>query len=152
GQGVNTVQELAAVLEPIAGGYGRTIFALGFFGAAFSAMIANATAGGSLLADGLGWGTNLETRRVKLLITLILLFVATVTSIASSPPIQLIIIANAMTIPMAPFLGLLLILLCNSRALMGELRNRWWHNLIALAGWLAILAGVYELLMTLLFR
>ena len=32
----------------------RPIFALGFFGAAFSSMIANATAGGTMLSDGLG--------------------------------------------------------------------------------------------------
>ena len=151
-QGVSTVQELAAVLGSVAGGLGKTIFALGFFGAAFSAMIANATAGGTLLADGLGWGTNVETARVKLLITAILVFGATVTTLASTAPIQLIIIANAMTIPLAPLLGLLLILLCNRRSLMGELRNKWWHNVLAIAGWVAILASVYELIMTVFFR
>jgi manganese transport protein len=152
GRGVSTVQDLAAVLEPVAGGFGKTIFALGFFGAAFTAMIANATGGGSLLADGIGWGTNVESPRVKLLITAILVFGATVTALATSPPVQLIIVANALTIPMAPFLGLLLILLCNQRSLMGELRNKWWHNVIAALGWVAILASVYELVMTLFFR
>ncbi len=151
-QNVSTVQELAAVLEPVAGGFGKTIFALGFFGAAFSAMIANATGGGSLLADGLGWGNNLRSWRVKLLITAILVFGATVTMLASAPPVELIIIANAMTVFVAPFLGLLLILLCNHRPLMGELRNRWWHNMIAIAGWLAILAIVYEAIMTVFFK
>jgi Mn2+/Fe2+ NRAMP family transporter len=151
-QGVSTVQELAAVLGSVAGGMGKTIFALGFFGAAFSAMIANSTAGGTLLADGLGWGTNVESARVKFLITAILVFGATVTTLASTAPVQLIIIANAMTIPLAPLLGLLLILLCNRRTLMGELRNKWWHNVLAIAGWIAILAGVYELIMTVFFR
>jgi Mn2+/Fe2+ NRAMP family transporter len=152
GRDVASVQGLAAVLEPVAGGYGATIFALGFFGAAFSAMIANATAGGSLLADGIGWGNNLESQKVKLLITSILVFGATVTAIAKSPPIQLIIIANAMTVFVAPFLGMLLMVLCNNRGLMGELRNRAWQNVIAFAGWLCILATVYKLLQTLFFE
>jgi hypothetical protein len=54
GQGAATLKDLAAVLEPLAGSFGATIFALGFFGAAFSSMLANATAGGTLLSDGLG--------------------------------------------------------------------------------------------------
>ncbi|WP_161965373.1 Nramp family divalent metal transporter [Rhodococcus sp. P1Y] len=41
-----TLVGLAKIFEPIAGPVGSTIFALGLSGAAFSAMVANATAGG----------------------------------------------------------------------------------------------------------
>jgi manganese transport protein len=58
-----TLQQFSAVLEPLAGEAGRTIFALGFFGAALSAMIANATAGGTLLSDGFGFGNRLSSWR-----------------------------------------------------------------------------------------
>ncbi len=62
GARAGSLGELAGVLEPVAGPAGRVIFALGFFGAAFSAMLANATGGGTLLADGLGWAVSCARR------------------------------------------------------------------------------------------
>ncbi|MGC7095368.1 Nramp family divalent metal transporter [Amycolatopsis lurida] len=141
--------QLAGVLEPIAGDTGRIIFALGFFGSAFSSMIANATAGGTLLADGLGWGNKLSSTRVRLGILGVLTFGAAVTVIAGGSPVQLIIGAQALTVVIAPLLGVLLVLLANNRKLMGELRNRWWQNIIAAIGIIAILATCYRLAVSL---
>lgn len=137
---------LAKVLEPIAGDTGRIIFALGFFGAAFSSMIANATAGGTLLSDGLGWGNKLSSTRVRLGILGVLAFGAIVTVVAGGSPIQLIIGAQALTVVVAPLLGILLVILANNRTLMGDLRNRWWQNLISAIGLIAILATCYRLI------
>jgi manganese transport protein len=149
GDGKQTgLAQLAGVLGPIAGDTGRIIFALGFFGAAFSSMIANATAGGTLLADGLGWGNKLSALRVRLGILGVLTFGAIVTVIAGGSPIQLIISAQALTVIVAPLLGILLVILANNRTLMGELRNRWWQNTIAAIGVIAILATCYRLITT----
>ncbi|WP_374727558.1 Nramp family divalent metal transporter [Haloactinomyces albus] len=141
-----SLAELAGVLEPIAGQTGRIIFALGFFGAAFSSMLANATAGGTLLSDGLGWGNQLSSGRVRLAILGVLAFGATVTAVAGGSPIQLIITAQALTVVVAPLLGILLVILANNRRLMGDLRNRWWHNPLAALGLAAILATCYSLI------
>ena len=143
-----TLAQLAGVLDPVAGDAGRIIFALGFFGAAFSSMIANATAGGTLLSDGLGWGNQLSSGRVRLGILGVLAFGAAVTAIAGSSPIQLIIVAQALTVVVAPLLGILLVILANNRRLMGDLRNRWWQNTIAIMGLVAILATCYRLITT----
>lgn len=86
----------------------RVIFALGFFGAAFSSMIAHATAGGTLLADGLGYGNRLSAPRVRIGILGVLAFGAAVTARAGSAPVQLIIVAQALTVVVAPLLGVLL--------------------------------------------
>lgn len=58
----------------------------------------------------------------------------------------LIIIAQALTVVVAPLLGILLVILANNRRLMGDLRNRWWQNAIAVAGLAAILATCYRLI------
>jgi manganese transport protein len=142
--------DLAGVLEPIAGQTGRIIFALGFFGAAFSSMLANATAGGTLLSDGLGGGNQLSSPRVRLGILAVLAFGAIVTAVVGGSPVQLIIIAQALTVVVAPLLGLLLIILANKHSLMDDLRNRWWHNTIAAVGLIAILATCYSLITSLL--
>ncbi len=143
-----TLQQFSAVLEPLAGEAGRTIFALGFFGAAVSAMIANATAGGTLLSDGLGFGNRLSWR-VRLGVLGVLTVGATVTVLAQgTSPVKLIIVAQALTVVVAPFIGILLVILSNNRRLMGDLRNRWWQNTAAAAGMVAIFATCYQLIVT----
>jgi manganese transport protein len=144
-----SLAQLAGVLEPVAGPAGRIVFALGFFGAAFSSMIANATAGGTLLADGLGYGNRLSSPRVRIGIFGVLAFGAAVTALAGSSPVQLIIVAQALTVVVAPLLGVLLVVLANNKRLMGDLRNRWWQNAISAIGLLAILATCYRLVTTL---
>lgn len=144
-----TLAQFSAVLEPLAGDVGRTIFAVGFFGAAFSAMIANATAGGTLLSDGLGFGNRISSSRVRAGVLGVLAFGATVTVLArGASPVQLIIVAQALTVVVAPLLGVLLVILSNKRSLMGDLRNRWWQNLAAGLGLLAIAATCYQLVVT----
>jgi manganese transport protein len=144
-----TLQQFSAVLEPLAGEAGRTIFALGFFGAAISAMIANATAGGTLLSDGLGWGNRLSSWRVRLGVLGVLTVGATVTVLAQgTSPVKLIIIAQALTVVVAPLIGILLVILSNNRRLMGDLRNKWWQNVAAAVGIVAIFATCYQLIVT----
>jgi manganese transport protein len=147
----SSLGQLAGVLEPLAGEVGSKIFALGFFAAAFSSMVANATAGGTLLSDGLGWGNSVSRPRVKVLILVILGFGLTVTLIAGGQsPVQLLILAQALTVVFAPVLGVLLFVLANHKGLMGDLRNKPWQNVLAIIGLIAILATCYRLVVGIL--
>ena len=139
GEKVTTLVQLANVFEPLAGKVGSTIFVVGFFGAAFSSMLANATAGGTLLADGLGAEGGFNGLRSKLLVACVLGFGLLVVAFAPGSRVQLIIFAQAMTVLVAPFLGAMLLVIANNR-LMGDLRNRWWQNLFGGIGFAAILA------------
>lgn len=148
GQRVETLPQLASVFEPLAGPAGYYIFTLGFFAAAFSSMLANATAGGTLLSDGLGWGGSFDSLRTKLLVGCVLLFGLLVTAFAPGSRVQLIILAQAMTVLVAPLLGVLLVLMANNK-LLGDLRNRWWHNLFAAIGLVSIFASTALLVLSL---
>jgi Mn2+/Fe2+ NRAMP family transporter len=139
GEKVTTLVQLANVFEPLAGKVGSTIFVVGFFGAAFSSMLANATAGGTLLADGLGAEGGFNGLRSKLLVACVLGFGLLVVAVAPGSRVQMIIFALAMTVLVAPFLGAMLLIIANN-PLMGDLRNRWWQNLFGGIGFLAILA------------
>lgn len=109
-------------------------------------MVANATAGGTLLSDGLGWGNALSSLRVKALILVVLAFGLTVTLVAAGQsPMQLLILAQALTVIFAPVLGVLLFVLANNKGLMGDMRNRPWQNLFGILGLIAILATCYRL-------
>jgi manganese transport protein len=138
GERVETLAQLANVFKPLAGSFGSTIFVVGFFGAAFSSMLANAMAGGTLLADGLGWGASFDSLRTKVLVGCVLAFGLFVVAVVPGSRVQLIILAQAMTVLVAPLLAALLIIIANNR-LIGELRNVWWQNLAAAIGFLSIL-------------
>ncbi|GKW50548.1 Nramp family divalent metal transporter [Halomonas sp. NCCP-2165] len=145
-----TFPQLASVLEPLAGRLGAILFGLGFFAAAFSSMAANASAGGTLLADALGWNSSLSTWRVKLLVYGVLIWGAGVTLVSKGSPIELIIIAQALTVLVAPFLGIILFLLTRRRDVMGDLKNGPWQTLFALVGLVAIFAISFQLILRLI--
>ncbi|EME55363.1 Nramp family transporter [Rhodococcus ruber BKS 20-38] len=140
GTEATTLTGLAKVFEPIAGPVGSTIFALGLSGAAFSSMVANATAGGTMLSDALGKGPSASTPAAKRTSALILAFGLIVTLVFTSSPIQLIIVAQALTVLIAPLLGLLLLVMSNNHELMGSLRNTWWKNIVGVLGLVAVLS------------
>ncbi|WP_338893248.1 Nramp family divalent metal transporter [Rhodococcus sovatensis] len=140
---------LAKIFEPIAGPVGSTIFALGLSGAAFSSMVANATAGGTMLSDALGKGSSPSTPTAKMTAAAILAWGLVITLMFTSSPIQLIIVAQALTVLIAPLLALLLFIMSNNRQLMGDLRNTMFKNVIGALGFFSILSLsgllVYEL-------
>jgi len=150
GQAAPTIVALAGIFEPLAGPVGSTVFALGFFGAAFSSMIANATAGGTMLSDALGRGPSSNSLTAKLVSGSILAFGVIVTLIFQASPVQLIVVAQALTIFIAPILATLMIIMANRKSLMGTLRNKWWQNLVGVIGLVAVLALSIRLLMTFL--
>ena len=145
-----TLADLAKVLEPVAGPAGPIVFGLGFTCAAFSSMIANATAGGTLISDALGWGNKLDRHRVKAMICLVLAFGLAVALLTQGSPIQLIITAQALTVIVAPLLGILLLIMATRKDVMGKYVNRWWQTLLGVAGLIAILATCYRLASSLL--
>ncbi|GAA2181030.1 Nramp family divalent metal transporter [Brooklawnia cerclae] len=147
GTEIKSGTEIASLAKVISFPGGPLIFSLGFFGAAFSAMVANATAGGTLLSDGLGKGNKVSSTSVRIGV-LIVLAVGVAVTIATSGknPVQMIILAQALTVLIAPLLGVLLFILGNNARLMGDLKNTWWQNVLGVIGLVVILLMDYQLI------
>lgn len=142
---------LARIFEPIAGPIGAWIFALGFFAAAFSSMIPNCIAGGTLLSDAFGKGGNADTKTAKLGSAFVLAFGVTITIVfAGASPVELIVLAQALTVLFAPLLAFLIIVMANNSRLMGSLKNNWWQNLMGIIGLVSVLTLSGRLMMSLL--
>ena len=125
---VSTIAGLAKVFEPVAGTVGTWIFALGYFAAAFSAMTANATAGGIMLSDALGRGASASTKTARIFSGIILTWGIAITAIfGGTSPVALIVLAQSLTVLTAPVLAFLLVYLSTKADFMGNLRNRWWQ-------------------------
>lgn len=125
---VSTIGGLAKVFQPVAGPVGTWIFALGYFAAAFSAMTANATAGGIMLSDALGRGASASTKAARIFSGVILVWGVTITAVfGGSSPVALIVLAQSLTVLTAPVLAFLLVYLSTRADFMGRLKNRWWQ-------------------------
>ncbi|MBP1232572.1 Mn2+/Fe2+ NRAMP family transporter [Arthrobacter sp. PvP102] len=149
GAEAGTINALASVFAPLAGPVGSMLFALGLSGAAFSSMIANATAGGTMLSDGLGRGAQAGSPTARIFTGVILAFGLVITLSFQSSPVGLIVIAQSLTVLIAPLLGALIVIMANKKAVMGNLRNTWWQNLFGAIGLIAIIASSIRLITTL---
>lgn len=131
---VNDASEMGLALEPLFGNWSTIVFMLGLFGASFSSLMGNATIGGSLLADGLGIGSNLSNMKVKLLIILVMLFGSIIGIVFGSAPLNLIVFAQAITIFVVPFIAIAMLVIANDKNIMGELKNKLLSNVLGVIG------------------
>jgi Mn2+/Fe2+ NRAMP family transporter len=148
---VNSGSDMARVLEPLFGNYASAFFLIGLFGAAFSSLIGNASLGGTLMADALGFGNSFDSKVVRALIALVMIVGAAIAIIFGSLPIQLMIFAQSITILIVPFIGIALFLIANDAAIMKGLKNSARVNIFGALGLLILIGLAIRNVQTLFF-
>lgn len=136
---VNSASEMAKALEPLFGSSASTLFLVGLFGASFSSLVGNATVGGSLLGDALGYGSNLNSKVVKWLIALVMVIGAIIAIQFGKLPLELIVFAQSVTIFLVPFIGIAMYMIANSEKVMGEHKNNLSAKFLGALGLLIII-------------
>lgn len=137
---LSSAAEMGRALEPLLGTYASHLFFVGLFGASFSSLIGNAVLGGSLLGDTFGYGNNLNHPKVKLFISMVMIFGSVIALIFGNLPLELIVFAQSITIFLVPFIGIILFLIANDKEIMGDLRNKPLTKLWALLGLVLLVA------------
>jgi Mn2+/Fe2+ NRAMP family transporter len=120
---VSSASDMARALEPLFGSYASTLFLVGLFGASFSSLVGNATVGGALLGDALGYGSQLDSKVVRLLIALVMVIGAFIAIVFGKLPLELIVFAQSITIFLVPFIGIAMYAVANDEKIMGRHRN-----------------------------
>lgn len=120
---VNSAMDMAGALEPLFGSYASIMFLAGLFGASFSSVVGNATLGGTLLGDGLGYGSDLSSKIIRILIALVMIIGAIVALLFGKLPLELIVMAQSVTIFLVPFIGYAMYAIANDEKIMGEKKN-----------------------------
>ncbi|MFD1037560.1 Nramp family divalent metal transporter [Virgibacillus byunsanensis] len=136
---IDSVADMGLALEPLYGTWATTLFMFGLFGAAFSSLMGNATIGGAMISDSVGFGSKLKDKKVKLAIITVMLFGSIIAIIFGGAPLNLIIFAQAITIVAVPFIAIALLVVANDKEIMGDLKNTWFKNMIAIAGLIVLL-------------
>ncbi|MCH7409178.1 Nramp family divalent metal transporter [Belliella sp. DSM 111904] len=140
---VNSASEMSMALQPLFGSYASHLFLAGLFGASFSSLVGNATVGGSLLADSLGFGKSLNDKIVKSFIALVMVCGASISLIFGKLPLELIIFAQSVTIFLVPFIGMAMFAIANDAKIMKNNVNSWFSRYVGMIGLLLLfgLAG-----------
>lgn len=148
---ITTATDMAKALEPVFGNAAAGLFLVGLFGASFSSLLGNASLGGTLLGDALGFGGHLSSGMVRVFIAVIMLIGATVAITFGKLPLQLIVLAQAVTIFIVPFIGIALFLVANDEKIMGPMKNGLFANIAAVLGLLLMLGLAVNSAVTLFF-
>ena len=113
---------MGTTLEPLFGSLASTVFMIGLFAASFSSLLGNATLGGAVLADSFSLGNKLSSFPLRMLIMLVIIIGAVIAISFSHLQLKLIVIAQALTMIVAPIVGIFIVLVASSTKLMGDLR------------------------------
>jgi Mn2+/Fe2+ NRAMP family transporter len=131
---INTVEDAAKALEPLAGSMSYALFATGVLGTGFLAI---PVLGGSLsymLAETFNWkeGMNKKFNEAKgFYITLIVsLLIGLLILFTGISPIQALIYTAVLYGIIAPVLIALILHICNNKKIMGEYVNGKWANIL----------------------
>lgn len=141
GIAVTSATDMAKALEPVFGRYAFVLFLSGLFSASFSSLIGNASVGGIFLADALGYGSDFNAKPVRIFTAAIMVLGAAVAFIFGRLPIELLIIAQRITIFLVPFIGFAIFFIANDGQIMGRYRNSRLQNVLAILG-LCLLTGL----------
>lgn len=137
---VSNATDMARALEPLFGDNASKLFLCGLFGASFSALIGNASVGGTLLGDAIGSGNQLNSKTVRYLIALVMLIGAAIAIRFGKLPLELIILAQSVTILIVPFIGIAMYAISNDPKIMGKHTNSVTVKLIGFLGLLILVA------------
>lgn len=135
---VNSASDMALQLELLLGKFSKYVFSIGFVAAAFSSLLVNSITGGGLLADSFNMGGKMSSRMPKIFSILILMGGMAIAVFFEGNAVYALIIAQASSLFGVPLIAIGLILVVNSKLIMGKYRNNIWQNVLALCG-LAVL-------------
>ena len=147
GQDLSGAGDVAKQLEPLFGSWGKGLFCLGLFCAAYSSFLINSMIGGFVLADGLGLGSRSEDKWTRYLTAVVLLTgmsVALYVIKKEVQPVGAIVMAQAVTVIAAPLMAGTLLWLCNRKEHMGEQKNGPILNIVGGIGFLMLLAMAWN--------
>lgn len=123
--------EMAKSLEPLLGNWATAFFGIGLFAAGISSTITAPLAAAFASSGILGWGENMKKWKFKIFWIIVLAFGVIATCTIGASPTEIILFAQAANAILLPITGILLLIVCNDKKIMGNYKNKIWHNILA---------------------
>lgn len=134
---IESPQQAAQALQPVAGDAAQAVFAIGLLGASLlaAAVLPLATSYAVSEAFGFRKGVNLDFRRARIffgLFTALVIFGAALALIPNLPVIQILVWIQVLNGALLPVILFFIMRLVNEQRLMGNLKNTRLYNIL---GW-----------------
>jgi len=138
GIAIQTADQAALALAPLAGRYASWLFAFGLFNASLFAAAILPLSTAYYVTESFGWESGLdrkwhEARQFYWLFTGILVVSGAVVLLPQLPLIKIMLVSQIVNGVLLPFILIFMLRLANDPRLMGEHRNGRWFNLVAWA-------------------
>ncbi len=135
---VETADQAALALAPLAGKYASWLFSFGLFNASFFAAAILPLSTAYYVCEAFGWESGIdrkygEAKQFYWLYSAIVVIGAAVVLVPRLPLIQIMLVSQVANGILLPFILVFMLLLINKKKLMGEYRNGPWFNGIAWA-------------------
>jgi len=155
---VETADQAALALGPLAGHHASWLFAFGLFNASFFAATILPLATSYYVCEAFGWESGIDkkwgqAKEFYTLYTAIVALGAAVVLIPKLPLLKIMLVSQVVNGVLLPFILVFMLLLVNDPKIMGKHRNGPWFNaiawtttvvMIALTAWLVVV-GVRDL-------
>ncbi|MEZ5423601.1 MAG: divalent metal cation transporter [Pyrinomonadaceae bacterium] len=133
---LETASDAAKALVPFVGDYAEWLFGIGLFGASMLAMGVLPLATAYSLSEALGFEKGLARsfREAPIFLGIfsgLIVLGALVALIPNIPQFTLLLFTQCVNGVLLPILLIAIVILCNNREIMGEYRNRFFHNVLA---------------------
>lgn len=133
---INTVEEAARALQPLAGDKAYILFSIGVLGTGALAIPVLAGSLSYMIAETFLWkeGLDYTFRQAKgFYITLVLsLFVGLMIQLVGVSPVKMLFYTAVLYGIIAPFIIALILHICNNKKIMGEFTNTRWSNFLGI--------------------
>ena len=128
---LNSAIDLAKGIEPVFGSFSKHLISFGLFAAGLTSAITAPLAAAYVTCGCLNWGTDLKSFNFRI-IWFVVLFIGVVCSSLNISSIEIIKFAQVANGILLPAVTFFLILIANSKKVLGNYANSWKNNLILL--------------------
>ncbi|MCX6670127.1 MAG: divalent metal cation transporter [Methanothrix sp.] len=135
---IETAKDAALALFPLAGSYSAWLFAFGLLNASLFAASILPLSTAYFLCEGMGWDSGLNKRfwdapQFYLLYTLLIAIGAAIILVPDAPLLTIMVLSQVINGSLLPLVLVFMLLLINSKKLMGEYTNSNAFNAVAWA-------------------
>ncbi len=128
---ISGAADLASQLKPFLGDWAGIFMSIGLFSAGISSAITAPLAAAYATSGILGWKTDMKSKRFKA-VWMTILSIGIIFSAIGFSPIKAIIFAQVTNGILLPVIAIYLLIIMNSRKLLGENSNKLFQNILGL--------------------
>jgi NRAMP (natural resistance-associated macrophage protein)-like metal ion transporter len=131
---INTVEEAAMALKPLAGNMAYALFAIGVIGIGLLAVPVLAGSLSYMIAETFGWEEGIDKKwwqaKKFYLVLVIILVSSLLINFVGISPVKALLYAAILYGMTAPVLIAVILHICNNKKIMGEYTNNRWNNVL----------------------